>query len=135
MRSKKKAKAVKPVQQEAPPSPVSTPSALPPPSPQPEAESPWSPVAFRASSPSNSISQSPTQPQKKAKTVTDLTVAQEEDMVLWLQENELLYNKKINAYKNYRKKDVLWESKAATMEKDVQMLKTGTGQFAHALPI
>ena len=39
-------------------------------------------------------------------------------------ENELLYNKKLNAYKNYSKKDVLWESKAATMEEDVQMLKT-----------
>ena len=61
-----------------------------------EAESPL-PPASRASSPSTSIYHSPTQPQK-VKTVTVLTLAQEEDMALWLQENELLYNKR----KSYR---------------------------------
>ena len=52
-----------------------------PPSPHDEAESPLPPASC-ASSPSNSISHSPTQPQKKAKTVTDLTWAQEEDMLI-----------------------------------------------------
>ena len=88
-----------------------------------EAESPL-PPAISASSPSNSIYHSPTQPQKKVKTVTDLTLAQEEYMALWLQENELLYNKNLNAYKDYKKKEAMWESKAASMGKVVQILKT-----------
>ena len=89
--------------------------ASPPPSPhQPGDESPQV-QGSRASTPSNYTSYSPTQSHKKAKTVTDLTVAEEEDMASWLEENELLYNKHINAYKDFRKKDALWESKAATI--------------------
>lgn len=65
-----------------------------------------------------------TQPQKKAKTTTDLTVTQEQDMASWLEVNDLIYNKKLNAYKDFRKKDALWESKAADMDKDVDILKT-----------
>ncbi|OWF54880.1 hypothetical protein KP79_PYT00277 [Mizuhopecten yessoensis] len=38
----------------------------------------------------------------------------EEDMAAWQEENELLYNKKNNAYKDFRKKDAMWESKAAS---------------------
>ena len=113
----------KPMQEEVLPPPASPLPPASPPSPQDEAGSPL-PPASRASSPSNSVSNSPTLPQKKAKIVTDLTLAQEEDMALWLQENELLYNKKLTAYKDYKKKETLWESKAASMEKDVQILKT-----------
>lgn len=65
-----------------------------------------------------------TQSQKKAKTTTDLTVTQEEDMASWLEVNDLIYNKKLNAYKDFRKKDNLWEAKAADMDKDVDILKT-----------
>lgn len=65
-----------------------------------------------------------TQPQKKAKTTTDLTDTQEENMASWLEVNNLIYNKKLNAYKDFRKKDALWESKAADMDKDVDILKT-----------
>ena len=86
----------------------------------------------RASSPSASVasssqsrSHSPsTQPQKKAKTYTDLTVAQEENLASWLEENEVIYNKKLTAYKDFRKKDALWDSQAARMNKDVAILKT-----------
>ena len=45
-------------------------------------------------------------------------------MASWLEANELIYNKKINAYKDFRKKDALWEGKAANMDKDVAILKT-----------
>lgn len=38
-----------------------------------------------------------TQPQKKAKTTTDLTDTQEENMASWLEVNNLIYNKKLNA--------------------------------------
>ena len=50
--------------------------------------------------------------------MTDLTMAQEEDMASWLEENELLYDKKLNAYKDFKTKDALLESKAASMGKD-----------------
>uniref|UniRef100_K1PYZ7 MADF domain-containing protein n=1 Tax=Magallana gigas TaxID=29159 RepID=K1PYZ7_MAGGI len=65
-----------------------------------------------------------TTPQKKAKTTTDLTVTQEQDMASWLEVNDLIYNKKLNAYKDFRKKDALWESKAAGMDKNMDILKT-----------
>uniref|UniRef100_K1RRW5 Heat shock 70 kDa protein 12B n=1 Tax=Magallana gigas TaxID=29159 RepID=K1RRW5_MAGGI len=48
----------------------------------------------------------------------------EHDMASWLEVNDLIYNKKLNAYKDFRKKDALCESKAADMEKDVDILKT-----------
>ena len=45
-------------------------------------------------------------------------------MASWLEENELLYNKKLNAYKDYRKKNTFMESKAVSIGKDVLILKT-----------
>ena len=45
-------------------------------------------------------------------------------MASWLEANDLIYNKKVNAYKDFRKKDALWEAKAADMGKDVIILKT-----------
>lgn len=44
-------------------------------------------------------------------------------MVSWLEVNNLIYNKKLYAYRDFRKKDVLWESKADDMDKDVDILK------------
>ena len=77
------------------------------------------------SSRSSSRSQSPSvRPSKKAKTFTDLTTNQEDDMASWLEVNELIYNKKLNAYKDFRKKDILWELKAAELDKDTAVLKT-----------
>ncbi|KAL5018596.1 hypothetical protein ScPMuIL_004318 [Solemya velum] len=64
------------------------------------------------------------QPQKKAKTVTDLTAVQADDLASWIEMNVLIYNKKLNTYKDARKKDALWEFKAASMDKDVDILKT-----------
>ena len=53
-----------------------------------------SPSSCRASS----VSPSPcTQTLKKARTFTDLTVGQEDDMASWLEANELIYNKKVSA--------------------------------------
>ena len=77
------------------------------------------------SSRSSSRPQSPSVwPSKKAKTFTDLTTNQEDDMASWLEVNELIYNKKLNAYKDFRKKDILWELKAAELDKDTAVLKT-----------
>ncbi|WAR19146.1 hypothetical protein MAR_000984 [Mya arenaria] len=45
-------------------------------------------------------------------------------MASWVEENELLFNKRLNAYKDFKTKDALWESKAATMEKDADILKS-----------
>ena len=53
-----------------------------------------SPSSCRASSVQRS---SCTQPLKKAKTFTDLTVSQEDDMASWLEANEMIYNKKVSA--------------------------------------
>ncbi|KAL5018048.1 hypothetical protein ScPMuIL_003770 [Solemya velum] len=38
--------------------------------------------------------------------------------------NDFICNKKLNAYKDVGKKDTLWESNAASMDKDVDILKT-----------
>ncbi len=57
-----------------------------------------SPSSCRASSKSRSP---PAHPHKKAKTYTDLTFAQEDDMASWLELNELLYNKKVSAFLSF----------------------------------
>lgn len=44
-------------------------------------------------------------------------------MVLWFEVNDFIYNKKLNVYKDFRKKDVLWEFKVVDMDKDVDILK------------
>lgn len=55
-------------------------------------------------------------------------------MASWLEVNDHIYNKKLNAYKDFKKKDALWESKAVVMDKDVDILNPGTDLSAHALP-
>lgn len=44
-------------------------------------------------------------------------------MVLWFEVNDFIYNKKLNVYKDFRKKDVLWYFKVVDMDKDVDILK------------
>lgn len=55
-------------------------------------------------------------------------------MASWLEVNDHIYNKKLNAYKDFKKKDALWESKEVVMDKDVDILNPGTDLSAHALP-
>lgn len=97
----------------------------PTPSPRPVRDDSPCSMSSRESSLSNPSTShiSLTHPQKKAKTTTDLTVTQEEDMASWREVNDLIYNKKLNADKNFRKKYALWEFKAAGMDKDVDILK------------
>ena len=52
---------------------------------------------------------------KKTKTHTHLTPEQEEAMVEWLKANEVLYNKKLEAYKDTKKKNFLWQKQAEVM--------------------
>ena len=51
-----------------------------------------------------------------------------------IEENELIYNKKVNADKEFKKKDALWESKTARMEKDATILKIWYGSIQSATP-
>lgn len=62
-------------------------------------------------------------PKKKPKKITDLTDEEEEVMALWIRENECLYNKKLNAYKDTQKKNKLWDEQAKEMNKDMDMLQ------------
>ena len=62
-------------------------------------------------------------PKKKPKKTTDLTDEEEEVMALWRRENECLYNKKFNAYKDMQKKNKLWDDQAKEMNKDMEMLQ------------
>lgn len=55
---------------------------------------------------------------------SSLTEGEEQSMVDWLEENPMIYNKKIKAYKDMEKKESLWREKAAKMGKDVTDLKT-----------
>ena len=52
---------------------------------------------------------------KKTKTHTHLTPEQEEAMVEWLKANEVLYNNKLEAYKDTKKKNFLWQKQAEVM--------------------
>lgn len=62
--------------------------------------------------------------QKKQKVVALLTEEQEESMVEWLENNPILYNRKLKTYKDTNKKDALWREKAEAMGIDVLILKT-----------
>ena len=59
---------------------------------------------------------------KKAKKTTHLTLAEEEAMAEWIQENECLYNKKRDSYKDKPRKDKLWDDKAAEMRRTSETL-------------
>lgn len=83
-----------------------------------------------SSTPTVSRSESPTQPpnspqiKKKCRIITDFTTEQEIDLASWIQDNEIFYNKKLNVYKDYKKKEALWQEKSASMDKDTDVLKT-----------
>ncbi len=49
---------------------------------------------------------------KKRKIVTDLTPEQEEDMIQWLRDHPVLWNKKLTDYKDITLKDALWQEQA-----------------------
>jgi hypothetical protein len=66
--------------------------------------------------------------------VTDLTFAQEEEMTSWLEENELLYNKTLNAYKDYKKKMLFGSQKQLAWAKMSRSLRYGTGPLELASP-
>jgi hypothetical protein len=53
-----------------------------------------------------------------------LTVEQKEDMVEWLQDNDMLYNKKKTDCKDVTKKALLWKQKAVVWEMKHDMLTT-----------
>ncbi|XP_063865407.1 uncharacterized protein LOC135103308 [Scylla paramamosain] len=56
--------------------------------------------------------------------VTILTVEQERNVAEWLQEHELFYNKKLNDYKDVRKKYRLLQEKADELNVHVNQLRT-----------
>ena len=60
---------------------------------------------------------------KKTKTYTNLTMDQQEAMVEWLKTHEVLYNKKLESYKDTKKKAFLWQQQAEVIGVDVEMLK------------
>jgi hypothetical protein len=48
----------------------------------------------------------------RPKTYTHLSRVQEESMVEWIQSHEVLYNKKLENYKDVKKKGFLWQQQA-----------------------
>ena len=62
--------------------------------------------------------------QKRLRVAADLTEEEEEAMVEFLTEHEVLYNKKLQDYRDKNKKQALWDEIAATLGKDVKLLQT-----------
>ncbi|XP_071177478.1 uncharacterized protein [Mytilus edulis] len=60
---------------------------------------------------------------KKSKPVIDFSPEEEQSMIEWLEANPVLYNKKLNLYKDTAKKEKLWRDKAVEMGKSVDVLK------------
>ena len=54
-------------------------------------------------------------PSKRFKKDRVLTAEEEEDVAEWVRDNESIYNKKMELYRNSEKKRALWESKAAEL--------------------
>jgi hypothetical protein len=59
---------------------------------------------------------------KKVKKTVNLTDAEEDQMVEWLKEHTLLYNKKSSHFKNTAKKTALWDELGARMGHDADLL-------------
>ena len=68
----------------------------------------------------------PSQPprQKRLRVAADLNEEEEEAMVEFLTDHELLYNKKLQDYRDKNKKQALWDEIAAKLGKDVKLLQT-----------
>ena len=98
--------------QSPPPRPSPTPSAV---ADEEEVISQHKEVQEGAGSSADSsrdVSPAASHPKKKPKKITDLIDEEEEIMALWIRENECLYNKKLNAYKDMQKKNKLWDDQA-----------------------
>ena len=66
----------------------------------------------------------PRQAKKKPRMSADLRAPQEEEMVEWLKENPMLYNKRQTDYRDKAKKAALWCDQARRMDLDVKVIKT-----------
>ena len=90
-----------------------------------ESEQERTPTISRSESPIRPPD-SPTMAKKKSRMCTDFTLEEEQNLVSWMQDNEItcIYNKKLNIYKDYKKKETLWVEKAESMGRDTQTLKT-----------
>ena len=72
---------------------------------------------------------------KKPEKITDLTDEEEEVMALWIRENECLYNKKLNAYKDMQKKNKLWDDQAKEIgTRTWRCYRSGTGPCGPGMP-
>jgi hypothetical protein len=60
---------------------------------------------------------------KKKKMMTDLTAQQEQEMIDWLREHPVLWNKKLRDYKDTTLKESMWMAQAEKLGKEVQMIK------------
>ena len=60
---------------------------------------------------------------KKTKVCCSLTKMEEQNMVEWLEENPIIYNKKLKTFKDTKKKEYLWREKAAEFGKVPAELK------------
>ncbi|CAH1258928.1 Hypp2110 [Branchiostoma lanceolatum] len=70
------------------------------------------------------VSNVSSQIKKRKTTIATLSEAEEETMLAWLREHPELYNKKVKEYKNLRRKEALWQEKAAEMGRSVEHLQT-----------
>ena len=61
---------------------------------------------------------------KKIKVVTNLTEEEEQTMVEWLEANPIIFNKKLQPYKDSARIDRQWEKKVTEVGKSVVVLKT-----------
>jgi len=68
--------------------------------------------------------QSKTPPRKKTKTSVHLTTELEQTVIEWLMNHEVLYNKKLEGYKDTKRKALLWEKQSEERGLPVYELKT-----------
>ena len=71
--------------------------------------------------------QSDSIPTKKSK--VDFSPEEDQNMIEWLEENPVLYNKKLSLYKDTAKKEKIWRDKAVEMGKSVDVLKVWYGSL------
>ena len=61
------------------------------------------------------------QPSKKLKKISDLSMEEEDSMAEWIRDNECLYNKKV--VQGQTEKDKLWDEKARELHRDREILQ------------
>jgi len=61
---------------------------------------------------------------KKTKTSVHLTTEQEQTMIEWLMNHEVLYNKKLEGYKDTKRKALQWQKQSEEIGLPVYELKT-----------